>query len=77
VLDDLASLNVAKMRERLPKGSIVWKEFQNISDGHSSRNFIRFTLFFVCLTAMFMTSSRAGVTISLLGMVGAFIIFFA
>jgi O-antigen ligase len=70
-------LLLQRVRERLPKGSIVWKKVpeQILTDTHPDV-LIRFTLFFVCLTAMFMTSSRAGVTISLLGMVGAFIVFF-
>lgn len=70
-------LMLQRVRERLPKGSIVWKKVpeQILTDTHPEI-LIRFTMFFVCLTAMFMTSSRAGVTISLVGMVGAFIIFF-
>jgi O-antigen ligase len=70
-------LMLQRVRERLPKGSIVWKKVpeQILTDTHPDI-LVRFTLFFVCLTAMFMTSSRAGVTISLLGMVGAFIVFF-
>lgn len=70
-------LLLQRVRERLPKGSIVWRKVpeQILTDTHPDI-LIRFTLFFVCLTAMFMTSSRAGVTISLLGMVGAFIVFF-
>lgn len=70
-------LLLQRVRERLPKGSIAWKKVpqQILTDTHPDI-LIRFALFFVCLTAMFMTSSRAGVTISLLGMVGAFIVFF-
>lgn len=70
-------LLLQRVRERLPKGSIVWKKVpeQILTDTHPDI-LIRFSMFFVCLTAMFMTSSRAGVTVSLLAMVSAFIIFF-
>lgn len=70
-------LLLQRVRERLPKGPIVWKKVpeQILTDTHPDI-LIRFSMFFVCLTAMFMTSSRAGVTVSLLVMVSAFIIFF-
>jgi len=70
-------LLLQRIRERLPKGPIVWMKVpgQIVTDTHRDI-LIRFTVFFVCLAAMFMTSSRAGVMVSLLAMVIAFVIFF-
>lgn len=78
-------LLMATFRGRLPAGPIKWKEIlQHIGDesskeGKSSKErelAIRLCMLFVCLAAMFMTASRAGVIFSLFGMVIAFIVFF-
>jgi O-antigen ligase len=70
-------LLLQRVRERLPKGPIIWAEApgQIFADTHRDI-LIRFSMFFICLTATFMTGSRAGVMVSLLVMVAAFLIFF-
>lgn len=70
-------LLLQRIRERLPKGAVNWAKVpeQIVTDTHRDI-LIRFSMFFVCLAAMFMTSSRAGVTVSLLAMVMAFVVFF-
>lgn len=70
-------LLLQRIRERLPKGPIVWKKVpaQIVTDTHRDI-LVRFALFFVCLAAMFMTGSRAGVLVSLLLMTTAFVVFF-
>ena len=56
---------------------IVWKNLleQIVFDVHRDV-IICFSMFFVCLAALFMTGSRGGVTVSLLVMIVAFVIFF-
>ena len=70
-------LLLQRIRERLPKGPIIWKKMptQIVTDTHRDI-LVRFALFFVCLAAMFMTGSRAGVMASLLAMTTAFVVFF-
>jgi O-antigen ligase len=70
-------LLLRRIRERLPKGPIIWTKIPEhiLADTHKDI-LIRFAMFFVCLTAMFMTGSRAGVIVSLLAMVIAFVTFF-
>ena len=69
---------MARVRGRLPAGPIVWAKLaQHIVSGASGEQQIitRFCMFFVCLTAMFMTGSRGGVLLSLFAMVVAFVVF--
>ncbi len=70
-------LLLQRVRERLSKGPIVWKKVpgQIVTDTHRDI-LIRFLMFFVCLAAMFMTGSRAGVVVSLFAMVTASVVFF-
>lgn len=66
-----------RVRERLPKGPVVWKKVPEEILRDANRDVvIRFSMFFLCLAAMFMTGSRAGVIVSLFAMITAFIIFF-
>lgn len=72
-------LFLRRFRGRLPKGPIEWKKVPGrvLSEDGSNRDIvIRFVMLFVCLAAMFMTSSRAGVLVSLLVLVIAFVVFF-
>jgi hypothetical protein len=72
-------LLMARIRGRLPAGPIVWAKLpQHIVSRASDEKqiIIRFCMFFVCLTAMVMTSSRGGVLLSLFAMVIAFVVFF-
>ena len=70
-------LLLQRIRGRLPKGPIILKEVWEyiITDTHKDIP-IRVLMFFVCLAAMFMTASRAGVIVSLLGLVITFVTFF-
>lgn len=68
-----------RVRGRLPPGPIIWEKLkQYITSGAKLKKqaFTYFVLFFICLTALFMTYSRAGVVLSLFAMVVAFLLFF-
>jgi len=79
-------LLMSTVRRRLPGGPIVWGQLTEhlTAEASSESNLTfreielisRFCLLFLCLTAMFMTTSRAGVGISLVAMVGSFALFF-
>ena len=72
-------LLMAAVRGRLPAGPIVWASLSRhiVSITSTEKQIaIRFCMFFVCLTAMFMTGSRGGVLLSLFVMVVAFVVFF-
>lgn len=70
-------LLLQKIRGRLPRGQIVWKKVpEYIVTDTPKELLIRFVMFFVCLAGLFMTGSRAGVTISLFVTVGCFVVFF-
>jgi len=72
-------LVLSKLRGRLPRGPVVWAEMPKhlFADGSVERELIvRFCSFFICLAAMFMTGSRAGVFVSLFVMSLAFVVFF-
>lgn len=65
------------IRRNLPRGPIEWKKVpQHLLRSTHKDVLIRFVMLFVCLSAMFMTSSRAGVLVSLGAMVIAFMVFF-
>ena len=67
---------MASVRGRLPAGPIVWTKIpENIVPGGVRRIVTRLVMFFICLAAMFMTGSRAGVLVSLLLMAVAFALF--
>jgi O-antigen ligase len=66
-----------QIRQRLPGGAIKWKSVPDrlLSD-MPRRIIVSFSLLFLCLAAMFMTGSRAGVVLSLMALVLAFTLFF-
>ena len=67
---------LARVRGQLPSGPIVWSKFARITVSGGQRQIItRFFMFFLCLTAMFMTGSRGGVLLSLFSIVVAFVVF--
>jgi O-antigen ligase len=69
-------LLLQRIRTRLPK-RIVWSKIpENILSDADKSVLVRFSMFFLCLTAMFMTGSRGGVIVSLLGLIIAFVAFF-
>jgi hypothetical protein len=70
-------LLLGALRGSLPRGRIEWMKVP----GHllvdmQRRVLVRFILLFVCLSALFMTGSRAGVVISLMILVLTFLIYF-
>jgi O-antigen ligase len=70
-------LLMGAIRRNLPRGPIEWKNVPEalISKTHKDV-LVRFVMLFVCLAAMFMTGSRAGVLVSLGVMTVTFMIFF-
>jgi O-antigen ligase len=67
---------MARIRGQLPAGPIVWTKLpQNTVAGGQKQIITRFFMFFLCLTAMFMTGSRGGVLLSLFSMVIASVVF--
>lgn len=65
------------VRWQLPSGPIDWRAVPwRILSAHSKRLVLRFSMFLVCLAALFMTGSRAAVVISLLALMLTFIVFF-
>lgn len=70
-------LLMSAIRRNLPRGAIEWKKVpQHLVHETHKDVLIRFVMLFVCLSAMFMASSRAGVLVSLGVMVIAFMVFF-
>jgi O-Antigen ligase len=70
-------LLMESVRGRLPRGPVVWRKAPDYILRDAPLNLaIHFIGFFICLTALFMTSSRGGVIFSLLGLVIAFVLFF-
>jgi O-antigen ligase len=70
-------LLMGAIRRNLPPGPLEWKKVpQRLLRKSRKDILIRFVMLFVCLSAMFMTSSRGGVLVSLGVMVVAFMIFF-
>jgi O-antigen ligase len=72
-------LAMARVRARLPAGPIAWRKLgRNVyPEGRADPQIIvRFVMFFICLSAMFMTGSRGGVLSSLFALVVAAVIFF-
>jgi O-antigen ligase len=65
------------VRRRLPPGPVEWRKLAGWLFFRPPAPVLRaFTLLFVCLAAMFMTGSRAGVVLSLLAQSVAFTLFF-
>ncbi|PSO26043.1 O-antigen ligase domain-containing protein [Bradyrhizobium sp. MOS002] len=70
-------LLMSAIRRNLPPGKLEWRGVPHHLLRKTHKDvLIRFVMFFVCLSAMFMTSSRGGVLVSLGVMVIAFVIFF-
>jgi O-antigen ligase len=66
-----------RIRRLLPPGPIVWRKLSNQLLSNPHRGIIAlFAMLFICLAAMFMTSSRAGVILSLVALIIAFTVFF-
>ena len=66
-----------RIRRQFPGGSIQWRDVLSWLFSEVPRAFVvSFSMFFVCLAAMFMTGSRAGVVLSLTMLVVAFATFF-
>ncbi len=70
-------LLMATIRRHLPPGPVEWKKVpQRLLRKTRKDVLIRFVMLFVCLSAMFMTSSRGGVLVSLGVMIVTFMIYF-
>ena len=70
-------LLMAAIRKSLPRGTIEWKRVLHHLLAETRKDvLIRFVMLFVCLSAMFMTSSRGGVLVSLAVMILTFLIYF-
>ncbi len=70
-------LLMSAVRRSLPPGPIEWKRVPERLFRRTRKDvLIRFVMLFVCLSAMFMSSSRGGVLVSLGIMVLAFMIYF-
>jgi O-antigen ligase len=68
----------AAIRRSLPHGPVEWKKVPSHLLVNTRRSvLIRFVMLFVCMSAMFMTGSRAGVLVSLMILVLTFMIFFS
>jgi O-antigen ligase len=66
-----------RVRSYLGSGSITWQKVQHrILNRTRPRLILALTMVFLCLTAMFMTRSRAGVILSLVALIGAFALYF-
>jgi O-antigen ligase len=70
-------LLMGAVRRNLPRGPIEWKKVPpRLLRETRNDVLIRFVMLFVCLSAMFMTSSRGGVLVSLGVMILTFMIYF-
>jgi O-antigen ligase len=70
-------LLIGAIRRTLPRGPIEWKTVPQHLLRETRRDvLICFVMLFVCLSAMFMTSSRGGVLVSLAIMIVTFMIYF-
>lgn len=70
-------LLMAAIRGHLPGGAIEWKKVPHYLLVETRKDvLIRFVMLFVCLSAMFMTSSRGGVLVSLIVLILTFMIHF-
>jgi O-antigen ligase len=70
-------LLMTAIRASLPAGPIQWKKVPHYLLVETRKDLlIRFVMLFVCLSAMFMTSSRGGVLVSLMVLILTFMIYF-
>jgi O-antigen ligase len=66
-----------KIRQKLPEGPIYWRMVpRELLSEFSGPIILRFSLFILCIAAMLLTNSRAGVVISLMTLVMAFGFYF-
>jgi O-antigen ligase len=66
-----------RARQHLPRGPIDWRQAASRILANTPREIvIRFAMFFLCLSAMFMTGSRGGVLITLFALAVAFGLYF-
>jgi O-antigen ligase len=66
-----------RLRRSLPRGPIAWRRLPNRILANPPRDVVLlFPMWFVCVAAMFMTASRAGVVLSLMAHVVAFTVYF-
>jgi O-antigen ligase len=66
-----------QLRQHLPDGPVRWRTvLRRLSTNMPRALILSFSIFFVCLAAMFMTGSRAGVVLSLMMLVVAFATYF-
>lgn len=71
-------LLLIQIRRRLPHRELRWRDLKHVlaENNNQSALILPFTMYFICLSAMFMTGSRAGVLLSLFVMALTFVIFF-
>jgi O-antigen ligase/polysaccharide polymerase Wzy-like membrane protein len=70
-------LLMSAIRGSLPRGPIEWKNVPgHFAVGAPKRVLVRFAMLFVCLSAMFLTSSRGGTLVSLTVLVVSFLLYF-
>jgi len=66
-----------RVRQHLPPREIEWRRAVDLFLSRTPKEIIiAFSMLFICLAAMFMTGSRAGVVLSLCGLVVAFTLYF-
>ncbi len=66
-----------QLRRRLPPGSIYWRSIPRWLLSEMPRPVVlSFTMLLLCLAAMLMTNSRAGIVLSLMALIVAFVGFF-
>jgi O-antigen ligase len=69
---------MSAIRRSLPRGRIEWaKMLPHLLRDKRKNLLVPFVMLFVCLSAMFMTSSRGGVLVSLSALIVAFMVYFA
>jgi O-Antigen ligase len=72
-----ATLLAERVRAHAPQGALDWRKLSNRLLSDTPRDMVlSFSMLFICLAAMFMTGSRAGVVLSLLALVAAITVYF-
>jgi O-antigen ligase len=70
-------LLMSAIRGSLPRGPINWKKaLGRLQRNTPARILLRLAMLFICLTAMFLTSSRGGTLVSLVALVLTFLLYF-
>lgn len=71
------ALLLERVRDRLNMHPIVWRRVPSrLVDNPPRPIIVAFSAFFICLIALFLTTSRAGIVLSLMAFVGTFVIYF-